>query len=124
MKFKPETEVNKALPHGDWLKHVEIEQLLSACGGEYWYQWRNDCELIPNYMPPFPRPSTAPIMVIRHGESFLRHSHGPRQGWFWDCYGDDMCNVGLAIIALMECPPPPKARPWHKAPLTPEDTRP
>lgn len=71
--------------------------------------WRQYCEIIPRYMPPFPSPDTRPRCVVRCGESFLRHSKGPRQGHGWDVYGDDYITPELAIIALGEAGPPPNA---------------
>lgn len=68
--------------------------------------WRVHAEIIPAYMPPFPRPDTKPIVVVKYDKSFLRHSCGPRQGFFWDLYGDDFMNVGLAFKALIEAPTP------------------
>ena len=37
---------------------------------------------------------------------FLRYSKGPALGVFWDVYGDDFLNVGLAVRAILEakCP--------------------
>lgn len=70
--------------------------------------WRNDCEIIPAYMPRFPDKATRPRVVVRYipRDSFLRHSAGPRQGHFWDCYGDDYLTPELALLALMEAPKP------------------
>jgi hypothetical protein len=68
--------------------------------------WRVRAEIIPKYMPPHPRPETMPRVVVKCGGSFLRHSAGPRQGFFWDVYGDDMLSVGLAFKALLEAPCP------------------
>lgn len=38
--------------------------------------------------------------------SYLRHSCGPQQGFFWDIYGDDMQSVELAVLALHQAPYP------------------
>lgn len=80
-------------------------------------EWKGHCEIIPNYMPPYPNATTRPKVVVRisvkgvgeHQEdcySYLRHSAGPRQGFFWDCYGDDLMSVELAILALHQAPYP------------------
>jgi len=73
--------------------------------------WRKDAVIIEDYMPPYPRPDTRPAVVIRHGSGghqwFLRYSRGPRQGHFWDNYGEDYLNRELAELALSQAPPPP-----------------
>lgn len=73
--------------------------------------WQHQCQIIPDFMPNFPRADTQPTCVIRHraGENdhqFLRYSNGPLQGFFWDLYGDDFHSPELALIALSQCPPP------------------
>lgn len=73
--------------------------------------WQHQCQIIPDYMPNFPREDTKPTCVIRHssGENeyqFLRYSNGPLQGFFWDMYGDDFGSPEMALIALSQCPPP------------------
>lgn len=73
--------------------------------------WQHQCQIIPDYMPNFPREYTKPTCVIRHhaGENdhqFLRYSKGPLQGFFWDMYGDDFGSPEAALIALSQCPPP------------------
>lgn len=78
--------------------------------------WMRLAVIVPEYMPPYPDDKTRPSCVVRvsHGDepdpdnwSYLRHSSGPRQGHFWDCYGDDYLNPNLALIALLKAPPPP-----------------
>lgn len=75
--------------------------------------WFSECERIPKYMPPHPRDDTEPRFVVKHvpSNSFLRHSAGPRQGHFWDSYGDDYLRDDLARLAISQAPPPPKATP-------------
>ena len=78
--------------------------------------WHSECEIIPDYMPPFPRDDTRPKVVIRHNNgteypAFLRHSKGPKQGFSWDIYGDDMHDVELAIVALSQAPYPRSVAP-------------
>ncbi len=75
------------------------------------FDWQRDCEIIAGYMPPYLRADTRPRCVIRWcgedgQETFLRHSHGPMQGHFWDVYGDDYQNIELAIVAIYQAPPP------------------
>ncbi len=78
--------------------------------------WHDMCEIIPDYMPPHPRPETRPRVVVRcnnHPEhpAYLRHSKGPKQGFGWDSYGDDMQTVELAFIALSQAPAPRSVAP-------------
>lgn len=69
--------------------------------------WHRDCEIVPDYMPPYPGKETRPAVVVRHKSGmFLRYSKGPRQGFDWDVYGDDMLTIDLAIVALSEAPDP------------------
>lgn len=88
--------------------------------------WRRHVEIIPAYMPPNPLADTRPSCVVRYtgGEeiAFLRYSKGPKQGHFWDMYGEDYMHPHLALIALLEAPPPPPRfsvtfrlapKPWH-----------
>jgi|SRR5579859_4423315 len=70
------------------------------------HYWRAQAEIITDYMPPHPRPETRPTCVVRFGKSFLRHSCGPRQGHFWDIYGDDYQSPELALLALASAPVP------------------
>lgn len=69
--------------------------------------WRKHARIVRDYMPPFPRPGTRPICVVQFEGSFLRYSNGPRQGHFWDCYGDDYFRPEIALIALLQAPIPP-----------------
>jgi len=71
-------------------------------------RWHKDCEVIDGYMPPYPGKDTRPTCVVRYVPfgCFLRHSRGPRQGFFWDIYGDDMQTVELAVVALASAPAP------------------
>lgn len=73
--------------------------------------WHKRCDIIPDYMPPFPQEYTRPTVQIRYNDGtdyppFLRHSRGPRQGFEWDIYGDDFQNVELAVLALSQAPYP------------------
>jgi len=73
-------------------------------------RWHKECEIIPDYMPPYPNADTKPTVVVKypnkHKGTFLRYSCGPKQGFFWDTYGDNMMSVELAIIALSKAPIP------------------
>lgn len=58
-----------------------------------------------------------PATVVRYGKSFLRYSKGPRQGFFWDAYGDDFLSPELALLALLQAPVPPficKREEWER----------
>lgn len=80
-------------------------------------KWRKFAEIVPGYMPPFPRPETRPTLVVRYGTSMLRYSKGPRQGYFWDLYGDDFYTAELALMALLQAPVPPsrcKREEWER----------
>jgi hypothetical protein len=74
--------------------------------------WRESCEIIPDYMPPYPQKDTQPRVVVAFQAkgwdepSFLRYSKGPAQGFFWDIYGDDMQTVELALVAISQAPAP------------------
>ena len=64
---------------------------------------RADFEIIPEYMPPYPRPETRPIVAVRYlrrNWGMLRYSKGPRQGHFLDTYGDDYQTIALAEDAI------------------------
>lgn len=69
--------------------------------------WRAECEIIPAYMPPFPRRDTRPIVAVRFRKIFLRYSKGPEQGFFWDIYGEDFQTEALARTAIAAAPCPP-----------------
>jgi hypothetical protein len=73
--------------------------------------WHEKCEIIADYMPKFPREDTRPTVQVRYNDGteyppMLRYSRGPKQGFFWDIYGEDMQTVELAIIALSKAPTP------------------
>ncbi len=78
--------------------------------------WHKKCDIVPNYMPPFPSKDTRPTMQVRYNDGteyppFLRYSQGPKQGFFWDIYGDDMQTKALAILALSKAPAPANVGP-------------
>lgn len=64
--------------------------------------WRREAEIIPVTSA---SEGTAK-WVVTMGSWFLRHSKGPRQGHFWDSYGDDYHTPELALVALLEAEPP------------------
>jgi hypothetical protein len=75
--------------------------------------WMHECQIVPEYMPPFPNEETRPTCQVRYiydsGEpTFLRYSGGPLQGYFWDIYGDDMHSPELALVAISNSPAPPR----------------
>lgn len=87
----------------------DMERLLKALLSESaCLHWRHECEIIPHYVAPYAAPGTRPEVHVRHVPSgcFLRYSAGPRQGHFWDCYGEDYQTPELALQALLEAPPP------------------
>jgi len=69
--------------------------------------WRSLCKIDAAYVPPFADSKTSPRVIVRFNDSFLRYSAGPRQGYFWDVYGDDFLRVELALLSLAKAPPPP-----------------
>jgi hypothetical protein len=78
--------------------------------------WHTRVRFIANYMPPFPRPETQPTFHIEYDDGTeyklqLRYSQGPKQGFFWDVYGEDFQNEELAIIALSQAPAPVRVGP-------------
>jgi hypothetical protein len=78
--------------------------------------WHARCEIIPDYMPPFPGKDTRPTIQVRYNDGteyppFLRYSHGPKQGFFWDMYGDHMHTIELAVLALHQAPAPRNVNP-------------
>lgn len=65
--------------------------------------WIKDCEILLD---------EKNNVIIKHKSvnnsvRYLRYSKGPRQGYFWDCYGEDFINFELALIALSKAPIPP-----------------
>lgn len=86
---------------------LTVEKIIKAFIRENPLDWRIDAKIIPDYMPRYPRADTKPTVQVWYQDHGLRYSGGPRQGFFWDAYGDDFINVGLAFRALMEAPPPP-----------------
>jgi hypothetical protein len=77
--------------------------------------WMHECEIIPQYMPPFPSADTRPTCQVRYvyedgTATFLRYSRGPAQGYFWDIYGEDMHSPELSLIAISNSPAPPHVK--------------
>lgn len=85
-----------------------LDAMLSTSHGNV-NQWMQLVEIIPDYMPPYPRPETKPTCVVRFRDSFLRYSKGVRQGYFWDGCGDDMLSPEWALLAVLQAPVPPSA---------------
>jgi hypothetical protein len=94
-----------------------VESLLKALLDARDRPWLDTSTIIPKYMPPYPRADTQPSCVVcytftdpRDGaqeQCFLRYSKGPKQGHLWDTYGDDYQSPEIALLALLEAPPPP-----------------
>lgn len=73
--------------------------------------WRDNCKIIPEYMPPYPGKNTKPSCVVFHSEtdSFLRFENGTEsfrspnsssENYFWDMYGTDFQTIENAKEAL------------------------
>ena len=93
---------------------IDTSKLVSLLLEEPWHKL---CEIIPDYMPPNPSKDTLPTVQVRYNDGtkyppMLRYSRGPRQGFFWDIYGEDMQTVELAIIALSQAPSPRNVGPF------------
>jgi len=80
------------------------------------YRWQHECQIIPDYLPPYPREKdTKPRCVVMYvnkagDKTFLRHSGGPLTGTFWDMYGDDFLRPELALVMLSQAAPPYNAK--------------
>lgn len=90
------------------LKKTSAEKLVKLLLKQPWQQ---KVEFIPEYMPPYPRTLTEPKFVVRYNDGseyppFLRYSHGPVQGFFWDVYGDDFQALEWAVLAVHQAPAP------------------
>lgn len=77
--------------------------------------WMHECQIIPDYMPQFPREDTKPtcqVCFTNDGGTqwFIRYSNGPLQGYFWDIYGDDLHSPEMALIAISKSIAPPGAK--------------
>lgn len=88
--------------------------------------WWSLVEIVPDYMPPFPRADTRPSIQVRclvrpdepepgPGVRTNRHSYlrsGGVAGWqyggyFWDCYGTEWGTIEHALLAVLHAPVPP-----------------
>lgn len=89
-------------------------------------QWIRLVEIVPDYVPPFPRPETRPSIAVRvltrpdepapgPGISTSRYSYlrtGGMVGWrcggyFWDLYGTEFSTLECALLAVVHAPVPP-----------------
>lgn len=89
-----------------------VESLLKALMDDMFGNvnaWRKHATIIPFYMPPKPSAKTVRKCVVQYENCFLRYSMGPKQGYFWDMYGDDFQTPALALLALCAAPVPPCA---------------
>lgn len=84
-------------------------------------QWLSLCEIVPDYMPPFPRVGDRPKIIARclvdaeqpapgpgivtSRYSYLRVERGLQI--FWDGYGTEFHSVEVALLALVRAPVPP-----------------
>ncbi len=104
---------NEALAKSPCDLHLTPKDINAMLGGSADSPWKRQAEIIAGYVAPHDRSENPrPRVVVRfvHGAertSYLRHSAGPCQGFFWDCYGDHFQSVGLALRALMSAPRPP-----------------
>lgn len=102
------------------ISKIDIKKLMNLILDQPWHK---DCEIIPDYMPPYPDKDTKPTLQIRYNNGsdhppFLRYSEGPAQGYFWDIYGNDFLTIELAIMALSKAPAPRNVSPiTFKIPL-------
>lgn len=92
---------------------INLEKLLALLFDQPWHK---SCEIVPDYMPPNPRPDTKPTVQVRCNNdseypAFLRYSNGPKQEYFWDIYGDNMHTVELAVFSLSRAPAPRSVAP-------------
>lgn len=90
-------------------------------------QWLRLVEIVPDYMPPFPRADARPTIQVRclvnpnepapgPGVCTGRYSYlrgGGHAGWlsggyFWDCYGTEWHSVEHALVAVIHAPVPPQ----------------
>jgi hypothetical protein len=89
-------------------KLFTVESLLAALLDSQhgnWHHWRRNARIDPTYVNAV---TLKQICVVRYADQFLRHSGGPRQGHFWDFYPDDYQTPDVALIGLLEAPPPPR----------------
>ena len=105
---------------GELSVHTLVKSLLDQ-------PWHERCVIVPDYMPPYPQKNTHPEVQVQYGERFLRYSVGPKQGFFWDLYGEDFQTIELAVLALSQAPYPgpwphpiPPRRRTHEAEKAPE----
>ncbi len=89
------------------LMNVDTNKLVNLLLDQFWHK---QCEILPDYKPPHAHCDAKPTVQIKfQGTSyplFLRYSRGPKQGYFWDIYGDDMHSIEVAILALSRAPVP------------------
>lgn len=78
-------------------RQISIDKLLEYMLDQ---KWHKECEIFVD----------GQKIKIKHTNedrtSFLRYSAGPKQGFFWDIYGENFQSFELAIIALSEAPLP------------------
>jgi hypothetical protein len=89
---------------------IDLDKLIGHLLGQ---PWQKSCVIIQDYM--HPTETTRPRCVVRFScpewkyPSFLRY--GPKQGFFWDVYGDDLQSPELAILAIHQAPAPRNVSP-------------
>ena len=60
--------------------------------------WMNECEIL--------QKNDKLVVYCKKFDCHLRYSKGPKQGFFWDIYGDDFHSYELALVGLSKAPMP------------------
>lgn len=112
--------IDRTLISGDKL----IAAMLDSVHGNVNHWWRL-LEIVPDYMPPFPRDSRPSIQVrclvdpsqpmpgpgiVTSRHSYLRasgHAGWKAFGYFWDNYGTAWLDIEHAFLAAVHAPVPP-----------------
>jgi hypothetical protein len=105
--------MNEPLAPEHWLSKADLVDLLSLYF--YEYAWKGNIDIIPEWWPNYPPENYRPIVAVGikrkylrtddpepESYSYLRHSRGPHQCFFWGVYPDDMQSVGIAILAIQQ----------------------
>jgi len=78
-------------------RQINIERLLEYMLDQ---KWHKDCEIFADGR------EIKIKYTIDERTCFLRYSAGPKQGFFWDIYGENFQSFELAVIALSNAPLP------------------
>jgi hypothetical protein len=91
---------------------ISLKKLLNLLLDTRINPWLAECEIIPDYLPPYATEDIKPSVAIRYNgfetdhPPCLRYSKGPSQGFYWDLCGEDFLTIELAILALSKAPAP------------------